>query len=89
MSKLAKNHGLKEGEWIVPDEAIRDLIRYYTREAGVRSLERELANLARKTVRDLEREKLVSNASALLVDKVARGELGRKSGRGFYSWDEA
>ncbi len=60
LSKLAKNHGLKDGEWIVPDEAIRDLIRYYTREAGVRSLERELANLARKAVRDLEREKLNS-----------------------------
>ncbi len=60
LSKLAKNHGLKDGEWIVPDAAIRDLIRYYTREAGVRSLERELANLARKTVRDLEREKLVA-----------------------------
>ena len=60
LSKLLKNHGLKEGEWVVPDEAIRDLIRYYTREAGVRSLERELANLARKSVRDLEREKLVS-----------------------------
>ena len=57
LPKLAKDHGLKEGEWIVPDEAIRDLIRYYTREAGVRSLERELGNLARKTVRDLAREK--------------------------------
>jgi ATP-dependent Lon protease len=60
LSKLAKNHGLKAGEWMVPDAAIRDLIRYYTREAGVRSLERELANLARKTVRDLEREKLIA-----------------------------
>ena len=48
LPKLAKDHGLKEGEWIVPDQAIRDLIRYYTREAGVRSLERELGNLARK-----------------------------------------
>ena len=60
LPKLAKDHGLKEGEWVVPDQAIRDLIRYYTREAGVRSLERELGNLARKTVRDLEREKLLA-----------------------------
>ena len=56
LPKLAKDHGLKDGEWIVPDEAIRDLIRYYTREAGVRSLERELGNLARKAIRDMGRE---------------------------------
>jgi ATP-dependent Lon protease len=60
LPKLSKDHGLKEGEWIVPDQAIRDLIRYYTREAGVRSLERELGNLARKTVRDLVREQIAS-----------------------------
>jgi ATP-dependent Lon protease len=60
LPKLLENHGLKEGEWVVPDASLRDLIRYYTREAGVRSLERELANLARKSVRDLERQKLVS-----------------------------
>ncbi|MFN3228393.1 MAG: endopeptidase La [Asticcacaulis sp.] len=55
LPKLAKDHGLKDGEWIVPDAIIRDVIRYYTREAGVRSLERELGNLARKAVRDLSR----------------------------------
>ncbi|HRH19976.1 MAG TPA: endopeptidase La [Brevundimonas sp.] len=60
LPKLAKDHGLKEGEWIVPDAAIRDLIRYYTREAGVRSLERELGGLARKAVREMSRDKLVS-----------------------------
>ena len=60
LPKLTKDHGLKEGEWIVPDKAIHDLIRYYTREAGVRSLERELGNLARKTVRDMARENLIS-----------------------------
>src|SRR6204780_3547811 len=60
LPKLAKDHGLKDGEWVVPDDAIRGLIRYYTREAGVRSLERELGNLARKTVRDLERDKVLS-----------------------------
>ncbi len=60
LPKVQKDHGLKDGEWIVPDEAIRDLIRYYTREAGVRNLERELGNLARKSVRELETDKLKS-----------------------------
>jgi ATP-dependent Lon protease len=60
LPKLLTNHGLKAGEWVVPDKAIRDLIRYYTREAGVRSLERELGGLARKTVRDLARENVIS-----------------------------
>jgi len=60
LAKLTKDHGLKPEEFIVPDAAIRDLIRYYTRESGVRSLERELGNLARKTVRDLARENVLS-----------------------------
>jgi len=60
LPKLAKDHGLKEGEWIVPDAAIRDLIRYYTREAGVRSLEREMGNLARKSVRDMAKEHVLT-----------------------------
>jgi ATP-dependent Lon protease len=60
LPKLTKDHGLNPEEFVVPEDAIRDLIRYYTREAGVRSLERELGNLARKTVRDLGRESLTS-----------------------------
>jgi len=44
--------GLKEGEVAISDEAIRDLIRYYTREAGVRSLEREIAKVCRKVVKE-------------------------------------
>jgi len=60
LARLAKDHGLKDAEFIVPEKAIRDLIRYYTREAGVRSLERELGNLARKVVRDLSREDIES-----------------------------
>ncbi|MET0273846.1 MAG: endopeptidase La, partial [Phenylobacterium sp.] len=60
LAKLTKDHGLKPEEFIVPEQAIRDLIRYYTRESGVRSLERELGNLARKTVRDLGREGVLS-----------------------------
>jgi ATP-dependent Lon protease len=51
--KQIKNHALKASEWLIEDEALRDLIRYYTRESGVRNLERELARLARKTVRKL------------------------------------
>ncbi|GHF28748.1 Lon protease [Kordiimonas sediminis] len=53
ISKLISDHGLKENEWSISDGAIRDLIRYYTREAGVRSLERELAKLIRKAVKEI------------------------------------
>ncbi|MBU2168492.1 MAG: endopeptidase La [Alphaproteobacteria bacterium] len=60
LPKLTKDHGLKDGEWVVPDETIRDLIRYYTREAGVRSLERALGGLARKAVREMARGKLLT-----------------------------
>src|SRR3990167_8890952 len=60
LPKLTKDHGLKPEEFVVPEDAIRGLIRYYTREAGVRNLERELGNLARKTVRDLGRESVKS-----------------------------
>ncbi|MEC7797628.1 MAG: endopeptidase La [Pseudomonadota bacterium] len=53
LPKQMKDHGLKDGELVVPEETIRDLIRYYTREAGVRSLERALGGLARKAVREM------------------------------------
>ena len=58
--QVREDHGLKEGEWIVTDEAIRDLVRYYSREAGVRSLKREVARLARKAVRELATKDLES-----------------------------
>ncbi|MFZ4788218.1 MAG: S16 family serine protease, partial [Beijerinckiaceae bacterium] len=53
INKQMEFHGLKKGEFELSDDAIRDLIRYYTREAGVRNLEREIANLARKTVKEI------------------------------------
>jgi len=53
IAKQVTDHGLKDGEFAINDEALRDLIRYYTREAGVRSLERELANLARKAIKEI------------------------------------
>ncbi len=52
--KIMENHGLKEEEWTVSEDGLHTLIRRYTREAGVRNLERELAKLARKAVRELE-----------------------------------
>ncbi|MCY4066238.1 MAG: endopeptidase La, partial [Rhodospirillaceae bacterium] len=51
--KQVEAHGLKDHEWSVSDSALRSLIRYYTREAGVRNLEREIANLARKAVKQI------------------------------------
>ncbi|MDT7536253.1 endopeptidase La [Sphingobium sp. SA2] len=53
IAKQIDAHGLKEGEFEVTEEAVRDLIRYYTREAGVRTLEREVARLARKALRKI------------------------------------
>ena len=57
MSKVSEANGLKADEWSVSDSAIRDLIRYYTREAGVRNLEREIAGLARKSVKEIVSKK--------------------------------
>ncbi|MGH7009074.1 MAG: endopeptidase La, partial [Stellaceae bacterium] len=56
--KQVKAHGLKDGEWSLNDEALQDLIRYYTREAGVRNLEREIANLARKAIKEIMMRRL-------------------------------
>jgi len=53
LDKQIKAAGLKKGEFAISDDAMRDLIRYYTREAGVRNLEREIANLARKAVKEI------------------------------------
>ncbi len=53
LPKQMKNHGLKEEELAVSESAIRDVVRYYTREAGVRSLEREIAKICRKVVKSL------------------------------------
>jgi len=53
VAKVSEANGLKAGEWSVTDEAVRDLVRYYTREAGVRNLEREIGGLARKAVREI------------------------------------
>ena len=57
IAKQVSDHGLKEGEFELTEAGLRDLIRYYTREAGVRTLEREIAKLCRKSLRKiLEKE---------------------------------
>ncbi|MXO84941.1 endopeptidase La [Altererythrobacter aurantiacus] len=53
LPKQIEDHGLTEGEFTLTEEGLRDLIRYYTREAGVRTLEREIARLARKSLRKI------------------------------------
>ena len=63
LPKQMKNNGLKENELVVSEGALRDIIRYYTREAGVRSLEREISKICRKVVKSLlvkKRDKRVS-----------------------------
>ena len=51
--KQMKNNGLKEDELVIRESAVRDIVRYYTREAGVRNLEREVSKICRKVVKDL------------------------------------
>ena len=53
LPKQLENNGLKDGEMTVSEDAIRDIVRYYTREAGVRSLEREVSKICRKVVKGL------------------------------------
>ncbi len=65
IDKQLEAHGLKEQEWSISDPALRDLIRYYTREAGVRNLERELANLTRKATKEI----LMDGAKTVTVSR--------------------
>jgi len=60
IDKQIEAHGLKEGEFTLTEDGLRDLIRYYTREAGVRTLEREIARLARKSLRQILEKKVTS-----------------------------
>src|SRR5690349_7587288 len=57
LPKQMKNNGIKDGELSVSEAAIRDIVRYYTREAGVRAMEREISKICRKAVKQLLTEK--------------------------------
>lgn len=63
LPKQMKNNGVKDAELEVTEDAIRDIVRYYTREAGVRSLERELSKICRKVVKGLQLKKLTPKVS--------------------------
>lgn len=58
LPKQLKNNGVKDEELLITEPAVRDMVRYYTREAGVRSLERELSKICRKVVKGLQLKKL-------------------------------
>src|SRR5690606_14865713 len=53
LPKLMKNNGVREGELVIEEDAVRDIVRYYTREAGVRALEREISKICRKVIKRL------------------------------------
>jgi len=69
LSKQMKNNGIKAAELSVTEDALRDIVRYYTREAGVRALEREISKICRKVVKSLvvraRKNKIVVNAKNL------------------------
>ena len=79
LPKQQKNNGLKAGELTIDESAILDIIRYYTREAGVRGLERELAKLCRKTIKQiLLNDK--SKSKKKLKTKITAKNLGKYLG---------
>ena len=96
--KQIKENGLKVGEWTVSDEALKDIIRYYTRESGVRSLEREISKLARKGVKDIvtKTKDIIKIDEKNLNDylgikKFKYGEIENKDGTGIVTglaWTE-
>jgi len=65
--KQIKQNGLRDGELKVSDPAILDIVRYYTREAGVRNLEREVAKISRKAVKQLLLDKAGKDAASVAV----------------------
>jgi len=73
IAKQMEAAGLEDGEWSISEDALRDIIRYYTREAGVRNLERELASLTRKATKDILKKHLKEI-------RITRRNLGKYAG---------
>jgi len=83
LPKQIKNNGVKDGELVVAESAIRGIIRYYTREAGVRSLEREVSKICRKTVKGFALKQHTSTVT--VTDENLNDFLGVRK----YSYGEA
>ncbi|MFV8257113.1 endopeptidase La [Bdellovibrio bacteriovorus] len=81
--KQLENHGLKDYKVTIKDDTIRDVIRYYTREAGVRNLERQFANVARKVAKDIVMNETLENfkAEAKTEKKAAAAKKGAKTAK--------
>lgn len=82
IDKQVEQHGLKAKEWSISDQALRDLIRYYTRESGVRNLEREIANLTRKAIKEI----MLGDSKKI---SVSRRNLAKYAGIKRYRYGEA
>src|SRR3546814_17819988 len=91
LPKLMKNNGVQEGELTVAEAAIRDIVRYYTREAGVRALEREISKICRKAVKRLltanpvgKGHQTTKTQKSLTVDSDKIGQASGREGVGQY-----
>ena len=85
----SKNNGLKKDEWKINEEINRKIIRHYTRESGVRNLEREISKIARKLVKKIDNNEKVNNPinnkdlkDLLGVEKFKYGEIEEENGVG-------
>jgi len=76
LPKQMKNNGLKDDELLLSDAALRDIVRYYTREAGVRSIEREIAKICRKVVREVLLNKAQADKTTRVTPKILEKYLG-------------
>lgn len=70
--KLMTNNGLNDGELRIEESAIRDVVRYYTREAGVRSLEREIGKICRKVVKQIVSAEAKAKSTATAAKKATK-----------------
>ena len=78
MPKQMENNGLKDDELQISDAALRDIVRYYTREAGVRSIEREIAKICRKVVKEVVLNKSKAKSVTKVTPKTLEKYLGVK-----------